>query len=61
MTTLRQIAANRRNAVRRTGPRTEGGKRRSRRNAAPRIMGRTVVEILEDVNDYEAPATCAAA
>ena len=35
MTSFRQIEANRRNALRSTGPITEEGKRRSRRNAAP--------------------------
>jgi hypothetical protein len=33
MTSFRQIEANRRNAIRSTGPNTEEGKRRSRRNA----------------------------
>ncbi len=33
MTSLRQLEANRRNALRSTGPRTENGKQQSRRNA----------------------------
>jgi hypothetical protein len=33
MTSFRQIEANRRNALRSTGPKTEDGKRQSRRNA----------------------------
>ncbi len=54
MTTLRQIEANRRNALKSTGPRTEDGKRRSRRNALRHgLAAETVVEILEDVDDYK--------
>jgi hypothetical protein len=55
MTTWRQIAANRRNAGKSTGPRTEAGKQRSRRNALRHgLCAETVVEILEDVEDYKA-------
>jgi hypothetical protein len=55
MTTWRQIAANRRNAEKSTGPRTEAGKRRSRGNALRHgLCAETVVEMLEDVEDYKA-------
>ena len=53
MTSPRQIEANRRNALRSTGPTTEAGKCRSRRNAVRHgLCAETVVEILEDVEDY---------
>jgi hypothetical protein len=53
VTSLRQIEANRRNALRSTGPTTEGGKRRSRQNAVRHgLSAETVVEIVEDVDDY---------
>ena len=53
MTSFRQIQANRRNALRSTGPITEGGKRRSRQNAVRHgLSAETVVEIVEDVDDY---------
>jgi hypothetical protein len=51
MTSFRQIEANRRNALRSTGPNTEGGKRRSRQNAV-RHGYETVIEIVEDADDY---------
>ena len=55
MTSFRQIEANRRNAHRSTGPNTEEGKRRSRQNAVRHgLCAETVVEILEDVEDYRA-------
>jgi hypothetical protein len=55
MTSFRQIEANRRNAVRSTGPSTEEGKRRSRRNAIRHgLCAETVIEIVEDVEDYRA-------
>jgi hypothetical protein len=55
MTSLRQIEANRRNAIRSTGPNTEEGKRRSRRNAVRHgLSAETVIEIVEDVEDYRA-------
>jgi hypothetical protein len=53
MTPLRQIEANRRNALKSTGPRTENGKRRSRRNAFRHgLTAETVIEVLEDTEDY---------
>jgi hypothetical protein len=53
MTSLRQIEANRRNALKSTGPRTENGKRRSRRNAFRHgLTAETVIEVLEDTEDY---------
>jgi hypothetical protein len=53
MTSIRQIEANRRNATRSTGPDTDAGKHRSRRNAIRHgLCAETVVEILEDIDDY---------
>ena len=53
MTSFRQIEANRRNAHRSTGPNTEEGKRRSRQDAVRHgLCAETVVEILEDIEDY---------
>jgi hypothetical protein len=53
MTSFRQIEANRRNAARSTGPNTEQGKHRSRRNAVRHgLSAETVVEIVEDIDDY---------
>jgi hypothetical protein len=53
VTSFRQIEANRRNALRSTGPTTEGGKRRSRQNAMRHgLSAETVVEIVEDIDDY---------
>ena len=55
MATDRQIIANRRNARHSTGPRTESGKRRSRRNAIRHgLTAETVIDILEDPADYRA-------
>jgi hypothetical protein len=55
MTTVRQICANRRNALRSTGPTTEEGKQRSRRNAVRHgLTAETVIEDLEDAEDYKA-------
>ena len=55
MTSFRQIEANRRNAIRSTGPSTEEGKRRSRRNAVRHgLCAETVVETVEDIEDYSA-------
>jgi len=55
MTTLRQIEANRRNARFSTGPVTNDGKKRSRRNALRHgLTAETVIEALEDANDYAA-------
>src|SRR3954447_5766937 len=54
MTSFRQAEANSRNALRSTGPRTEDGKRQSRRNALRHgLCAETVIEILEDVDDYQ--------
>ena len=53
MTSFRQIEANRRNARRSTDPTTEDGKRRSRQNAVRHgLSAETVVEIIEDLDDY---------
>jgi hypothetical protein len=53
MTSFRQIEANRRNALRSTGPTTHDGKRRSRQNAVRHgLSAETVVEIVEDIDDY---------
>ena len=55
MTSFRQIEANRRNAIRSTGPSTDEGKRRSRRNAVRHgLCAETVVETVEDIEDYSA-------
>ena len=55
MTSFRQIEANRRNALRSTGPRTEDGKRQSRRNALRHgLTAETVIDGLEDREDYRA-------
>jgi hypothetical protein len=54
VTSLRQIEANRRNALRSTGPITEAGKHRSRRNAVRHgLCAETVVGTLEDIEDYK--------
>src|SRR5262245_53908911 len=55
MTSFRQIEANRRNALRSTGPKTEDGKRRSRQNAVRHgLTSETVIAALEDIEDYQA-------
>ena len=55
MTSFRQIEANRRNAQLSTGPGTEEGKRRSRRNAVRHgLTAETVIDALEDAEDYAA-------
>ncbi len=55
MTSYRQMEANRRNALRSTGPRTEAGKLQSRGNAVRHgLMAETVVGSLEDAKDYSA-------
>ena len=55
MTSYRQIEANRRNALRSTGPKTEAGKQISRRNAVRHgLTGETVIAALEDAEDYRA-------
>ena len=53
MASERQIAANRLNAQKSTGPRTDAGKRRSRRNAVKHgLTAESVVAILEDEAAY---------
>jgi hypothetical protein len=53
MTSFRQIEANRRNSLKSTGPTTEAGKHRSRQNAVRHgLSAETVVEIVEDIDDY---------
>jgi hypothetical protein len=55
MTSLRQIESNRRNALRSTGPNTETGKQRSSQNAVRHgLTAETVIELLEDPEDYKA-------
>jgi hypothetical protein len=53
MTTWRQFQANRLNALKSTGPRTEEGNRLSRRNALRHgLAAETVIDGLEDSEDY---------
>jgi hypothetical protein len=55
MTSYRQIEANRRNALKSTGPRTEAGKQASRCNAVRHgLTAETVIGALEDAEDYKA-------
>ena len=55
MSSLRQIQANRRNARLSTGPVTEEGKAKSRRNALRHgLAAETVIVALEDADDYAA-------
>ena len=55
MTSLKQIEANRRNALKSTGPRTPEGKKRSRRNARRHgLTSETLIAALEDAEDYQA-------
>jgi hypothetical protein len=55
MTSFRQIEANRRNAQLSTGPKTQQGKSRSRRNAVRHgLTAETVIDALEDAEDYAA-------
>jgi hypothetical protein len=55
MATEKQIIANQQNAQHSTGPRTESGKRRSRRNAIRHgLTAETVIDSLEDAADYMA-------
>jgi hypothetical protein len=55
VTSFKQIAANRANARRSTGPMTEEGKQRSRCNAVRHgLTAETVIGALEDAEDYKA-------
>ena len=55
MTSYRQIEANRRNALKGTGPKTEAGKRTSRCNAVRHgLTAETVIGALENAEDYKA-------
>jgi hypothetical protein len=55
MTSLKQIEANRRNALKSTGPTSEDGKQRASRNAVRHgLTAETVIEPLEDPEDYKA-------
>lgn len=55
MSSFRQIEANRRNARLSTGPVAEEGKKRSRRNAIRHgLTAETVIDALEDAEDYAA-------
>jgi hypothetical protein len=55
MTSVRQIEANRRNALKSTGPKTEAGKQASRCNAVRHgLTAETVIGALEDAEDYKA-------
>jgi hypothetical protein len=54
MTSLRQIEANRRNALKSTGPKTEAGKEQSRCNAYRHgLTAETVITCLDDLEDYK--------
>src|SRR5262249_6491735 len=53
MATEKQVAANRQNAKNSTGPRTEAGKRRSRRNAVRHgLTAEKVIGVHEDATAY---------
>jgi hypothetical protein len=55
MTSFRQLESNRRNARLSTGPVTEDGKKRSRRNAVRHgLTAETVIVALENAEDYAA-------
>ena len=55
MTSYRQLEANRRNALKSTGPKTEAGKQTSRCNAVRHgLTAETVIAVLEDAEDYRA-------
>ena len=55
MTSVRQFEANRLNSLKSTGPTTEAGKQRSRRNAVRHgLTAETVIGNLEDEEDYKA-------
>jgi hypothetical protein len=55
MTSLRQIEANRRNALKSTGPKSEMGKQQSSQNAVRHgLTAETVIKLFEDSDDYHA-------
>src|SRR3954471_8406309 len=55
MTTFKQIEANRRNALKSTGPTSAEGKEKSRCNAVRHgLTAETVIGQLEDAEDYKA-------
>jgi hypothetical protein len=55
VTSYRQTEANRRNALKSTGPKTDTGKDQSRCNAVRHgLTAETVVDVLEDPEDYKA-------
>lgn len=55
MSSLKQIVANRRNALKSTGPTTPEGKQHARCNAVRHgLTAETVIGVLEDANDYAA-------
>jgi len=55
VTSYRQLEADRRNALRSTGPKTEAGKHLSRGNAVRHgLAAETVIGALEDAEDYKA-------
>ena len=55
MSSFKQIEANRRNALKNTGPTTPEGKQRSRCNAIRHgLTAETVIAVLENSDDYEA-------
>ena len=55
MASVRQVEANRRNALMSTGPQTEAGKKRSRCNAVRHgLTAETIIVGLEDAEDYKA-------
>jgi hypothetical protein len=53
MTSFKQFEANRRNSLKSTGPTTDAGKQRSRRNGMRHgLTAETVIANLEDEEDY---------